>query len=174
MNYNQKNIVFLIGFILLVVMAYQLSFSKTTQIKKQYINLKFQDDQFALTSKNTNYLQNQHKYYDSILTKFQVSSEISFQHNLLNKLHQFSKKNNLKIRNFEQPHIINLNKTTRQETYQFKVEGNYTSIIALIYNLEQTNKMGKIISSLFEKKKDYRTSKESLLCTILLQKIIQE
>ncbi len=174
MEKNKKNILYIVGFVILIILAYKFSFSNTFEMKSRYTELSKQDVQLTQDLQNTQYLKAQNKHYDSILSKFNISSKVSFQNHLLNTLHTFAKESNLKIMSFEKPHIFNLNATTSKKTYSFGVEGSFGSIVNLVYYLEQTQKAGKISNVLFEKKKDYRTYKESLKATILLQKVDRE
>lgn len=174
MNLKQKNSVFLLGFLLLVWVAYLFSFSKTIDAKKRLTVLKKQDDLFVSASQNLNNLQQQDIYYNSLLKKYQISTESSFQNNLLNTLNSYSTKNKLKIIKFKDPHHFKLNNNAIQETYMFTVESDFNSIVKLIYDLEQHYKFGKIMGVHFEKKKNYQTFKNYLHCTIFLQKISQE
>jgi len=164
----------LFGFFLLVWTAYEFSFSKTIEAHQRYKELKHQDELFSLASQNMHSLKQQDVYYDSLLKKYQISSESSFQNNLLNKLNAYSLENKLKIINFKDTHRYQLRNNASQETYVFTVEGNFNAIVKLIYSLEQDHKFGKIVSVDFEKKKNYKTYKNYLQCTIFLQRISQE
>ena len=174
MKLNQKNSILLVGFLLLVWGAYIFSFSKTIEAKQRYNELKQEDELFTSASQNIHSLKQQDVYYNSILSKHQISTESSFQSNLLNSLNVYSQENKLKIIGFKDSHLFQLSNNAIQKTYIFTVESDYNSIIKLIYNLEQEHKFGKIISVDFEKKKNYKTFNKFLQCTIFLQKVSQE
>jgi hypothetical protein len=174
MNSKQRNIILLLGFVALIWIAYFFAFSKTIKAIQQYRKLKHQDEFFTSASQNLNNLKQQVIYYNSLLSKYQISSESSYQNNLLNTLNEYSKAHKLKIINFKDPIRFQLNHSAIQETYIFTVESDYNSIVNLIYNLEQRHKFGKIISARFEKEKNYKTQKRYLLCTVFLQKVSQE
>ena len=174
MNLKQKNSVLLLGFLLLVWIAYLFSFSKTIDVNKRHTVLKQQDDLFVSASQNLNNLKQQDIYYNSLLKKYQISTESLFQNSLLNTLNLYSSKNKLKIIEFKDPHRFKLSNNAIQETYTFTVESDFNSIVKLIYSLEQHYKFGKIITVNFEKKKNYKTLRNYLHCTIFLQKISQE
>ncbi|MGV8946811.1 MAG: hypothetical protein ACOH1N_10320 [Lutibacter sp.] len=174
MNLKQKNIILLIGFLLLVWISYVFSFSKTIDASQRFNELNRQDELYTSASQNIDHLKQQDSYYNSLLKKHQIFSESSFQNNLLNTLNQYSSEKKLKIINFKDPHHFQLNNNAIQETYIFTIESDYNTIINLIYSLEQHHKFGKIISANFEKKKDYKTNKEYLQCQIYLQKVSQE
>lgn len=174
MKQKNKNISYIIGFLLLILIAYQFSFSKTIKAKHTYLELVESNELFSSIMQNKNLLQQQVSYYDSLLIKYQISSESSFQNNLLNTLADYAQQNQLKIINFQDPHRFLINENAIQETYRFTFESNFNSIIKLIYSLEQDHKFGKIISVEFDKKKNYKSNKEYLHCTLYLQKITQE
>jgi CHASE3 domain sensor protein len=84
MNFKQKNSILFFGFILLVWVAYQFSFSKTIKARQSYNELKQQNELFLSASQNIHNLKQQDTYYNSLLDKYQISTESSFQNNLLN------------------------------------------------------------------------------------------
>ena len=49
------------------------------------------------------------------------------------------------------------------------VEGNYSNLLKMVYELERNKKTGRLASVNFRKKKDYRKNKEFLSATIFLQ-----
>lgn len=166
----KKNVILIVGLLVLFIGAYKFSFLKTIQTYNQFQTLNSQANKFNQSSNNIDYLRNQKKYYDSILIKHQLNSKTTFQNKLLMKLNEFSSNNNIKILKFQKPFKSNVDKSTTQETYHFLIEGSYTSIVSLIFTLEQKLKMGKIINASFVKKKNFKMSKEFLQCTIYLQK----
>jgi len=173
MNLKQRNSMLLLGFFLLLWVAYFFAFSKTIQAIQQYRKLKHQDELFTSASQNLNNLKQQVTYYNSLLSKYQISSKSSYQNNLLNTLNEYSKAHKLKIINFKDPIRFQLNNSTIQKTYIFTVESNYNSIVNLIYKLEQYHNFGEIVSVNFDKKKNYKTNLEYLQCEIYLQRVLQ-
>lgn len=173
MKLQQKHSILIVGFLLLVGVAYQFAFSKTLEIKQTYDNLKTQDELFSSISQNIHILKQEEIYYNSLLEKYQISAESSFQNNLLTLLNEFSETNKMKVINFVDPHIFKYN-NVKQETYVFTLEGDFNSIVNSIFNLEQHHKFGNIISVQFIKKKNYKNYKEFLQCTIFLQRVLQE
>ncbi|GAA3647426.1 hypothetical protein [Flavivirga jejuensis] len=167
MTKKTKNILLLAGFLLVLVLCYQLSFSKTLDIKKEYHSLKAQEALFENTPKQVSLLKQKQKYYDSLLTKYQLNGS-SVQNNLLKTINTFADNTNLKVVHFLEPHIINKN-DLRINTYQFTLEGDYNHIIKLIHKLEQQTKFGEITNLHFEKKKNFRTGRYYLQAHILLK-----
>jgi hypothetical protein len=108
-------------------------------------------------------------YYDSILKQMDIG-ETSLQNNLLRILNQESSKNDLKIIDFNQPHIYKT-ETNSLYTYSFGLKGGYPNILKTIHTLEQNGKFGEVVHIDFEKKKNYRTNKSYLEAKVLLQQV---
>lgn len=172
MNIKQKNIVLFIGLLLLLWLSYQFSFSNTIALKKQYTKLKKEEELFSNVTQKLAKLKQQNRYYDSILKSKKISSESSFQNNLLRTITSFSDTTNIKIVAFNTPHIFKVDNTVFN-TFSFTLKGGYGKITQLIYQLEQDYKLGKIISVHFKKKKNYRKNRYFLECTVWLQQIEQ-
>lgn len=170
MSAIKKNSFLIVGLVLLFILAYKFSFSKTIERRSQYNLLVEQTGQKVASDKNSHYLRKQNSYYDSVLVKHQIFSKTTFHNKLLITLNEICKINALKLLKFEKPIVLEVNNSALQETYQFSVQGSYTDIISLIFELEQELKMGKLVSVSFEKKKNFKRSKELLECKIYLQK----
>jgi hypothetical protein len=169
-NPKQKNIALLLGFVILFWIAYQLSFSNTFALKKQYAALKKEQELFSNISHKLIQLKQQNQYYDSILKSKKIATENSFQNNLLQTISSFADTTNIKIVSFQNPHLFKTDNAIIN-TYSFTVNGDFSKITQLIYSLEQQFKLGKIIFVHFVKKKNYRRNNYYLECTILLQRI---
>ena len=167
MSNKNKNILLIIGFILFIILCYNLAISKTIAQKKQYFNLKQQELLFKNAPKQLSLLRQKEVYYDSLLAKYQLDGS-SIQNNLLRTINLFVEENNLKIINFLEPHRISKNELIIN-TYEFTVEGDYNSINNLIYQLEQKTKFGEVIYLHFEKKKSFRTGRHYLQARVLVR-----
>lgn len=167
MTNKTKNIVLISGFLLTLVLCYRFAISNTLEIKKQYINLSQEEVLFKNMPKQLSLLKQKQKYYDSILSKYQLNGS-SIQNSLLKTINVFATNNNLKVIGFLEPHVINHNNLTIK-TYEFTVEGDFNAILKLTHKLEQQTKFGEIINLHFEKKKNFRTGKYYLQAKILLK-----
>lgn len=170
MTIKQKNSILLAGFVFMMWVAYQLSFSKTIDLKNQYQVLKKEQQMMRNVSQKLDYLNQQNKHYDAILKSKRIAVGSSFQNNLLKAITSYCKENHLKVITFNKPHI-HLKDNASINTYSFVIRGDFTKVNHLIYELEQTYKFGIIKSVHFEKKKNYRHNNYYLDCTILLQQI---
>lgn len=167
MTKQQKNIVLIIGFIVVVYICYQFAISKTFEQKTQYDALSKEVVLSKNAPKRLSLLKQKEVYYDSLLTKYQLDDS-SIQNNLLKVINAYAYANNLKVVSFLEPHIITKNDLT-VKTYDFTLEGQYNAINQLIYKLEQQTKFGEIISLYFEKKKNFRTGRYYLQARVLLK-----
>lgn len=166
MTNKQKNIGLLIGFVLILILSYQLAITKTLEQKNEYENLKQEALLFNNAPKQLSLLKQKERYYDSLLVTYQLDGS-SIQNNLLAAINDYANKNNLTVVSFLEPHMVTKNELDIK-TYDFTLEGNYNSIIGLIYTLEQKTKFGEVINLHFEKKKNFRSGKEYLEARVLL------
>lgn len=167
MTDKTKNMLLLLGFILALYICYQLAFAKTFEMRKAYKSLSNEELLFKNTPKQLSLLKQKERYYDSLLTRYQLSGS-SIQNNLLKTLNSEAEKLNLKVINFLEPHTYKENDLT-VKVYQFSLDGNYNDIIQCIHTLEQRTKFGEIINLHFEKKKNFKTGQNYLQAHILLK-----
>ncbi|GAA4235713.1 hypothetical protein GCM10022291_18350 [Postechiella marina] len=167
MTNKTKNIVLIVGFIIVLILCYQLAVSKTLALKKDYNALKKEELLFKNTPKQLSLLKQKQKYYNSLLNKYQIQGG-SIQNNLLKTINIFSKQNDLKVVRFLEPHLVSDNDLT-VKTYRFSVEGNYNALVKLFHHIEQQTKFGEIINLHFVKKKKNRTGKYYLQAHVLLK-----
>lgn len=170
MNLKQKNIALFLGFIFSLWIAYQLSFSKTLELKKQHAALKQEAQLFENGAQKLLQLKQEDHYYDSIFKSKKISTDKSFQNNLLSTINAFADSTMIKVVSFENPHVFE-QEEAEILTYSFTLQGNFNQITRVIYQLEQQSKLGKIISVNYLKKRDFRRRSDYLECTILLQRI---
>lgn len=168
-----KHIGYSLGFLVLLVIAYQFSFKKTIGLKTRLSELKEQDDVFNSMTQNKVLVQQKLAHYDSILQEHKISVESSFQNNLLRSITEYSKSNDLKIINFKDPHLNTLSNGAIEQTYEFTVQSDFVTILKLIHQLEIKNKLGKITSVSYLKKKELRSRKQLLQCTVMLRVVIE-
>ena len=167
MTQKTKNIIFVCCFALLILIAYKFAFSNTISAKKEYNALKKEAIAFDNMPTQLSSLKQKEKYYDSLLTKYQLKGN-SIQNSILKTINSYADSTNIKVSDFIEPHQIKQSDLTIN-TYQFTLEGNYNAIITLIHKLEQNTKFGEIINLDFKKKKNYKTGKFYLEAHVLLR-----
>ena len=169
MSNKIKNIIYIIGFILSMIICYQLAFSKTFKLKDEYIQLNQEATIFESMPKHMATLKKKEHYYDSLLTKHQIHNS-SIQNTLLKTLNIYAKAHDLQVIDFIKPHTFKQDNLTIK-IYQFELEGSYNNIQGLIYELEQHQKFGEIISVHLKKQKQPRTKRIYLNAKILLKSL---
>ena len=167
MTNKTKNILLVGGLLLAIILCYKLAIVKTVALNSEYNALKQEEVLFKNIPKQLSVLSQKQKYYDSILSKYELN-ESSLQNNLLKIINSYSESNSIKVISFLEPHIYN-KENLKVKTYQFTLEGEYNSIIKLIHKLEQDTKYGEITNLHFEKKKNFRTGKYYLQANVLLK-----
>ncbi|PCI07785.1 MAG: hypothetical protein COB73_07765 [Flavobacteriaceae bacterium] len=170
MSLKQKNIALVIGLLIVFFICYKIPIKQTLNAKKQYKELKLEQQLFANVAQQLVSLKAEQVYLDSILTKNQFATDKSFQSNLLYAITAFANKNKLTVVSFEEPHYFKKGDATLT-TFSFSVRGGFNNSLKLLHELEQLKKLGKIQSIDFEKKKNYRTNKNYLETSFLLQRM---
>jgi hypothetical protein len=172
MTDKQKNIALIVGFLILLLISYQLAIKNTFVLKKRANELQQEKELLSNASQRIFNLQQENRYLDSILMKKEISIENSFQQTLLQKLNTFQKSISISIISFHEPHSIEQNNTVIK-TYSFEIKGNFNALLKLLNTLE-TQQLGQLISIDFEKKKNYRRNKEELIGKFFIQKLTQK
>lgn len=169
MSQKNKNILLILGFVVMLVIAYQMAFSKTIALKKEVRTLEAQ----ILNSNNlielTSNLVYREKFVDSVLQNNNIKN-LSTQNNLLSFLNQAAEKEAFIIASFSEPHL-HLEDNILKSSFQFTLQGNFNEIEKVIYKLEQEHHFGKIVHLKYEKKRDYRRAKDYLQCFIVLESV---
>ncbi|WP_062053715.1 hypothetical protein [Aquimarina longa] len=171
MKQKTKNIVLIAGLLCILFIAYRFGFSKTFAIQSEVAKLEHEKETYLAAPMQLAALTKKEKQLDAILAKNNVEGS-SLQHNLLKTLNTLSNTSNIKIIAFEEPHNYS-NEITKEDiiTYDFILQGDYKSLIEILYALEQHYSFGNIAQVHFEKKKNFRTGTRYLQCRILLQRL---
>ena len=167
---SKKKFILLMTFsVLLLLISYLFAFSKTIAMKGNYSKLKSQENQYRNIPEQIQVLSKKEVYYDSILSKLNLSST-SLENNLLKLLTDYSTNNQIKIKNFNSPHDFVLEKSS-YTTYNFTLEGSYTAILKLIYKVEQNSTYGEVIHVDFKKETNFRTRRKFLTAKVFVQSV---
>jgi hypothetical protein len=89
---------------------------------------------------------------------------------LLELTTNYCQNNHAVLREFPKTTIIEQGDMTI-ETNQFIVEGDFVTLINLVYILEQKNKLGKVASVKYQLKKDFKTKEMVLTAAIYVQNV---
>lgn len=169
MKLNRKNKLLLLGFIVIIYFCYNFAISKTIYYYKQY---KSQQEMFSNTISSPKILAQlllKEKQIDKITSQNNVQST-SFQNELLKELSNYCDAYQLKIVNFQEPHMYTEKETTTT-SYSFSIEGSFNRVIMLLNKMENKQNLGIIKHVNSVKKTNFKTNQDYLVTTIIIQKI---
>ena len=172
MTQRTKNILLVGTFCLGLFLTFKLGISKTTSLMKEVNSMEFQSQNLIKIKNGLLNLKARENYADSLLQKNNIKNT-SLQNNLLSVLTSTSETADLKVSNFNEPHIF-IDKNVQRTSYQFSLVGDFNDILSLIYSLEQKYSFGNVSYLNFEKKKDYRKRKDYLSVDVILENFISE
>ena len=167
MKSKTKNILLIGGFVLAFIICYQFAIKNTLQEKARYSRLKAEEALFENIPRQLMTLSKKNEYYNDLLAKYQIG-ETSMQNSLLKNINKTAQELNVMVIDFNEPHTAEKN-GLQVNTYSITIEGNFNDIAKLIYGLEQKTRFGELVNVHFIKQKNYRTRKDYLQATIMLQ-----
>lgn len=177
MTQRNKNRALILGLLTLLFIAFRFGIAKTITLSKEVTRLKKEEALYQSAPAQLTALTSKEQQLNTMLANNNISGN-SVQNNLLTMLNTTSKNlsqgntSAFKILAFETPHHYKDEQTgSTVITHNFVIEGSYNVLIKTIYLLEQEYSFGNVVHVAFEKKKDFRTGKSSLQCTVLLQYI---
>lgn len=168
LTYRQKNIALLIGTILLGLVAYQFSFSKTIDAYQK-------SNQQKKTLAKAQSAGSQIQTYQAELAKIKKQTNFTAynEENLFRAISQFAIENNLKVLAFPKAERIS-NGEYEVITNYIEVSGSYKSIVELSYIIEHKRKLGRIASIEYKTEKNVQTKETILKGMLYLQNIISK
>lgn len=169
MNSKQKNRMLVLGFVAILLVAYQFSFKKTFELGTSIQNLSKEKELLSNANERIHYLQQHNTHLDSILQSNNVSADRSFEQNLFQRLEKLRKEHKTTIVSFDQPHEFVSDEATML-SYTIEVKGDFRNLMLFASSLEK-QRMGKFSSVEFVKKRNHRKRKNELICKIILQKL---
>lgn len=169
MRLDKRNKLFIGGFVLALVVCYQLAIKKTLALRTQYVHdNKIREQTKDLPQKLAN-LKKQEQQLDTQFAGLNLEST-NMQHELLRFLNEQGSAHSVKVIDFSAPHVINEGETTTS-TYQFILEGGFSNILKVSHALETNGNFGGISHMAFEKEKDLRHGRTYLRARLHLRQI---
>lgn len=169
LTYKKKNQLLLVVILLVLLMVYSLAIKKTINIHNTYSEAEKKIVLAASAPMLAAQLEKELLQIDIKLgnenPKKQNTSDA-----LLELTTNYCQNNHAVLREFPKTTITEAGDMTI-ETNQFVVEGNFSTLINLVYILEQKNKLGKVASVKYQLKKDFKTKEMVLTATIYLQNV---
>jgi len=163
-----------VALLLIFVLAYKFSFARTFEQNRKItllenditINSSIAEKLISIKQREKNVI---------MLLKGSAVEGVSIQNQLLKVLTNpnFRNTKNYQLIDFKTPHEY-LDKETNTViiTYNFKLQGSYNTLLNVLYNLEQKQSLGNIISVNFLKEKDFSRRRDYLTCEVLLQRFM--
>lgn len=169
LTYSKKNKLLIAAAIVAVYLIYVFAIKKTITQRNEYNNLQTKIELIKNAPSMAIQLQQQLLQMDAKIGNNTSNGQKTGQA-LLELLSDYCKNNKAVLRDF--PASKNLQQgDLLVETNVFIVEGNYETLLKLVYLLEQKQKLGKVASVRYQYKKDIKTRNMALTATVYLQNI---
>lgn len=169
LSYQRKFLLLCLAVVIIGVVAYYLSFSRTFEQLAVHTDLNKKVTQVAHVQRDLSNLQTHSVELPDNIGSAQVDLG-DFNHQLLHTVGHFCEKNNLLLADFAEP-TIGVDKGYEVETGILTIGGDFKPLIQLISLLQRDFKMGRVVSVDFVKEKNYRKNVEELVVKVYVQKI---
>lgn len=169
LTYKKKNQLLIAGAALAVFIVYSFAIKKTIIVYEKYSDAEHKIEFATNAPTKASQLEKELAVMDEKIGNQNRNGQNSSQV-LLELVTNYCEKNHAILRDFPELTIANKEKLD-VETNRFIVEGHFSTLINLVYNLEQKNKLGKVASVRYQLKKDFKTREMALTTTIYLQNI---
>lgn len=169
MKLNRKNKLLLAGFLFTLYLCYAFAFSKTITYFREYQEKKELSATAADNPELVKQLIQKEKQLDAYIESYGTAGANLTQNELLKRLSALSRKHDLNIIDFREPHSIDT-KGIKTISYIFSLQGSFNSILTALNSLENNASFGVIKHISFVKKKDYKTNTYFLTADIILGK----
>jgi len=169
LTYKQKNRALMVILALLIPLSYNMAFKKTWEL---YGECKETEEKLELAADAPSKMAGIKKRLQEIeaIAGKQQDSRQPAQQKLLGIITAWCQENRLVLK--EMPNAINTAENDLLvETNVFEIEGSFSKLLNLIYQLEQKNNAGRVASVNFKTRKDYKTRQLILSATIYIQNI---
>jgi len=168
-TYKQKNKYLLIGFGLMLIVAYQLAISETVDNYKACAELEKKQQSIQQAPQDLKLLQAQLKGINHLIEN--GHRNVGGAHAaLVNVISNYCDENTVTLREYPGTQETIQNDLVI-ETNVFEVQGPFIKLLNLVYLLEQKNRIGKIASVRFESHKDLATKQTMLTVKIYIQNV---
>lgn len=168
MNSKQRNIALVVGFIVMLLISYRFAIKNTLDLCVKIEKLEKDKALLDNAEAQIQGLKMEERYLDSILQSNDLSIENTFQQTLLIKVTQFTEKHKLKLIASNEPHSF-VADGANLLTYEVEVKGSFRNLMLFANDMEQ-QRLAKVSSLQFIKKRNYKTRRNYLVCKLLLQR----
>lgn len=169
MKLNNKNKLLIVGFLLVLYVCYSFAISNTINYYKEYKNKQEEIIADSNMPKLVGQLIQKEKQLDQVLANYDVNVSESFQNDLLKQLTSYSENYQLKIVDFQQPHVVS-QKGFTTTSYIFSLEGSFNGCLALLNKIENNPSLGNIKHLNFIKTRNFKTNTDYLAVLVIIEK----
>tara|TARA_B100000949_G_scaffold229706_1_gene239032 strand:- start:1087 stop:1599 length:513 start_codon:yes stop_codon:yes gene_type:complete len=169
MQLDKRNKLLIGGFVLGLLVCYQLAIKKTLALRSRYLKETEQREQAKDIPEKLADLRKKEIQLDTRFGQLNLGST-NVQNELLHFLNEQGSQHSVKIMDFKAPHVVSEDNTTTR-TYRFVLEGQFTNILKVAHGLETKANFGGITHMAFEKQRDPRQRKSYLQATLHVQQM---
>lgn len=160
MKPSHKSYLIIAGFILVLIVAHRLAFSKTIETKASLKTLEAEMMDLEQVARLNASLSAKEVQLDSVLQAHNLKNK-SIQQGLLDFLNSRADSLDFKIETFDPPFVVSED-GIEKSYYAFTLRGGYKGLEQLVFELEQQQAFG-LISSLSLEKQDVNRLRRALL-----------
>ena len=168
-SYRKKNQLLIAGIVLFLIIIYFFGIKKTITAYQQYQEVNEQMLVAANAPIMAAQLEKKLLVMDAKIGNSDTINDNKAQA-LLELTTNYCQQNKAVLREFPRTIAIEQGDLTI-ETNMFVIESDFTTLLKLVYTLEQKEKIGKIASVRYQLKKDFKTKEMALTATIYLQNV---
>jgi hypothetical protein len=169
LSYKKKNKILLFAGAILLLIIYNMSIKKTIALYSNNKQMKQKLEMAATAPMMANKLEKQLSQMERKIGKQNKTGQDQAQA-LLELVTNYCQDNKIVLREFPEPVSV-IKGDLLISTTPFVVEGDFASLLKLVYLLEQKANLGKIASVHYMTKKDMRTKEFALTATIYIQNV---
>nr|WP_315247395.1 hypothetical protein [uncultured Flavobacterium sp.] len=169
MKLNNKNKLLIVGFFVVLYICYSFAISNTINYYKEYKNKQEEITADSNMPKLAGQLMQKEKQLDQVLVNYDMDVSASFQNDLLKQLTSYSENYQLKIVDFQEPHVVT-QKGFIITSYIFSLEGSFNGCLALLNKIENTPSLGNIKHLNFIKTRNFKTNTDQLRLEVIVEK----
>jgi len=169
LTYKKKNLLLLVVAIIVALLIYSLAIKRTITAYTQFSVNKEKMEQAANAPAMTEQLEKELIRMDTKIGNHNTKN-VNIDEALLSLLTDYCQSKQAVLREFPETTYTE-DGDLQIETNQFMIGGNFSTLINLVYLLEQKYNLGKIVAVNYQLKKDFKTKEMQLTATIFLQNI---
>jgi hypothetical protein len=171
LSYKQQLYYLLASGVLFFILAYWIAISKTLETGKNLKAVAKKLEQVKTAPENIATFEKRLAVINSKIGE-NLSDIPEFQKNLLDRISSYCAENSLVLKEFPQVH------SWQKQDYLFitgyaSIEGPFIPLLKLLYNLETTHSLGRIVSVDFSSREDRKLKRTRLTMSVYIQTIKQ-